>query len=110
MNANPWPFDQAPNCATIVTSGVLDGRPVLFVSHDEDDHGWQFHDSLDAQPETARLVCLSHVLALDPALCALADLPPGWVAWRADATSAWQRELAPPDGDDGDEEEGESDD
>ena len=84
---------------------MLGGWLILFVSHDEDDHGWQFHDDLNARPETARLVCLSHVLALDPALCALADLPPGWVAWRADAASAWRRELAPPD-----EEKGESDD
>lgn len=93
-----WPFDQAPNCATFVTRGVIESNnPILFVSHDEDEHGWQFHDTLDAQADDARIVCLSHVLEIDPTMRDLADLPPGWVAWRQDENSPWQRELAPPE-------------
>ena len=95
-----WPFDQPPNCATFVTRGLIeDKNPILFVSHDEDDHGWQFHDSLDAQDKDARIVCLSHVLELDPSMRDLADLPPGWVAWRRDEHSPWVREPAPPEAD-----------
>lgn len=91
-----WPFDQPPNCATFVTRGLIEEkRPILFVSHDEDDHGWQFHDTLNAKPEDARIVCLSHVLELDPSMKELASLEPGWVAWRESALSPWVRELAP---------------
>lgn len=91
-----WPFDQPPNCATFVTRGLIENRtPILFISHDEDDHGWQFHDTLNAQAEDARIVCLSDVLELDPTMYEFADLPPGWTAWRKDAESPWTREPAP---------------
>ena len=95
-----WPFDQPPNCATFVTRGLIDdGKPILFVSHDEDDHGWQFHDTLDAKPEDARLVCLRQVLEIDPAMRELADLPPGWIAWRRNEFGPWVREPARPEAD-----------
>lgn len=94
---NAWPFDQSPSCATFVTKGLLENRnPILFVSHDEDDHGWQFHDTLDAKLEDARIVCLSHILDIDPSMRLLADLKPGWVAWREDVTSQWKRAKNPP--------------
>ncbi len=93
-----WPFDQPPNCATFVTRGLIECKnPILFVSHDEDDHAWQFHDTLDAHGDEARIVCLSHVLEIDPKICELADLPPSWVAWRQDENSPWRREPAPPE-------------
>ena len=95
-----WPFDQPPNCATFVTRGLIeDGKPILFVFHDEDDHGWQFHDTLDPQEEDVRIVCLSHVLKLDPGMRALADLPPGWMASRQRVSDPWVREPAPPEPD-----------
>ena len=38
-----WPFDQAPNVASITTAGVIERRlPVLVVQHYEDDHTWAF--------------------------------------------------------------------
>lgn len=90
-----WLFDQPPNCATFVTRGLIEERrPILFVSHDADDHGWQFHDTLDANPEDARIVCLREVLEIDPKMTELADLEPGWVAWRRPPEDAWIRELA----------------
>ncbi len=94
-----WPFDQPPNCATFVTRSLIEEKsPILFVSHDEDDHGWQFHDTLDAtKQEDACIVCLSHVLELDPSMKELADLEPGWVAWRTSISQPWVREPAPPD-------------
>lgn len=75
-----WPFDQPPNCATFVTRGLIESKN-LFVSHDEDDHGWQVHDSLNGRAEGACMVCLSQVLELDPTMRELADLSPGWVDW-----------------------------
>jgi hypothetical protein len=45
MRAMPpptWPFDQPPNCAVLtLRSIVFGGAPILYVSHDADDHGWQ---------------------------------------------------------------------
>jgi hypothetical protein len=92
-----WPFDQEPNCATFVSTSVLnDGHPILFVSHDEFDHGWQFLDGCNP-PSEAIHVCLSHVANLDASVFKIADLPPGWVAWRDGIEQEWSREPHAPE-------------
>lgn len=93
-----WPFDQPEDCGTIVSRAVLDGRTVIqWVSHDEDDHAWQFLDHDTTEAEQAALVCLSHVVALDSSVIEVADLPPGWVATRDGPGHPWVRH---PPGDD----------
>ena len=38
-----WPFDQRPDCAVIsLREIVFESAPILHVTHDSDDHGWQF--------------------------------------------------------------------
>ena len=38
-----WPFESPRNLAVITLDRIMDGRnPILYVSHDEDDGGWQF--------------------------------------------------------------------
>jgi hypothetical protein len=91
-----WPWDQPPNAAAITCRAVLAGAPILHVSHDSDDHGWQFLDGGDYGDDAAtsegRLIGMGHVLELDPGLRELADLPPGWIAWRDTASEPWRRE------------------
>lgn len=78
-----WPFDQPPTCAVISLRGiVLESAPILRVTHDEDDHGWQFLGLEDAREQEASLVCLSTILDLDPSIREVADLEPCWHAWR----------------------------
>jgi len=95
MGANSgrkWLFDQPPNCGVITMRQVLDREePILLVTHDADDHGWQFIGTTDACVEDGRLVCLSHMVELDPTICELADLPPGWGAARAGVGMPWVR-------------------
>ena len=95
----PWPFDQPPNCAAISLRQIVkEGVPVLLVTHDEDDHGWQFLDGSEPpQASDAIIVCMSHVVEADPTLYEVADLPPGWRAWRTAVGEAWIREEAPPE-------------
>lgn len=101
-----WPFDQPPNCAVITLRQIIEGgAPIQHVTHDSDDHGWQFLTLADAKEEDALIVCFSHVVELDPSLKKLADLPPGWHAWRESATSEWIRELNPDDEDEGEQAE-----
>lgn len=38
-----WLFEDPPNVAVITSNQVLQGNPILYVSHDEDDGCWQFH-------------------------------------------------------------------
>ena len=71
---------------------ILDGsEPILLVSHDEDDHGWQFIGISDACVEDGRLACLEHIVARDPSVLEVADLPPGWQATRRAPGCSWKR-------------------
>lgn len=92
-----WPFDQPRNCATFTTRAVLDGsEPILFVSHDADDHGWQFIGRSGAVMADARVVTLEEMVCLDPTVLEVADLAPGWQATRDVAGAAWSRHQARP--------------
>jgi hypothetical protein len=68
-----------------------EARPILLVSHDEDDHGWQFLDGDEATPADAAIVGMDCVLAYDPTLAEIADLPPGWTATRTQVGAQWTR-------------------
>lgn len=93
-----WPFDQPRNCATFVTRHVIEGvEPILFVSHDADDHGWSFVGVTNVNLSDARLVALSRILDLDPSISEIADLPPGWDASRDAIGRPWTRSPSPPD-------------
>jgi hypothetical protein len=94
-----WPFDQPRNCATLTMRQVLEGaEPILLVSHDGDDHGWQFIGASDANIEDGRVVCLEEIVELDGTVLQVADLPPGWRAIREYVGGPWSR--IPSEGDD----------
>lgn len=93
-----WPFDQPPNCAVVMLRQVLEGEePILAVFHNVDDHGWQFMGSSDASEADAKLVSLSQMVELDPTIRDVADLPPGWVAFRDGPRSPWRRRRTDPE-------------
>jgi hypothetical protein len=93
-----WPFDQPRNCSTLTMRQILDGsEPILLVSHDADDHGWQFIGISDASVADGRLVCLEEIVRLDPTVLEVADLPPGWQAVRDEVGGQWSRRLRAPD-------------
>ena len=96
MSEREWPFDQPRNTASItLRSIVFTGAPILHVTHDEDDHGWQFLGMEDAREDDACVVGLQEIVTRDPSVLELADLPPGWHAWRRSRTSPWQRAPNP---------------
>jgi hypothetical protein len=88
-----WPFDQPPNCAVITLRRIVDGGPILLVSHDEDDDGWQFLDGLSVGMDEALMVSLKSMLERDPTLRELADLPVGWIATRQSRSDPWNRSI-----------------
>ena len=45
------------------------------------------------------VVELGEMIALDPSLIELADLPIGWYAWRLEENQAWQRAEGEPPAD-----------
>jgi hypothetical protein len=97
MADTDWPFDQPRNCATFtLRSIVFDGAPILYVSHDAEDHSWQFLDGKPIDMANAALVCLDEIVQRDASVLELADMPPGWSATRETKDSPWLR--VPPDG------------
>jgi hypothetical protein len=70
-----WPFDQPRNCmAFALRSIVFDGAPILYVSHDADDHGWQFLDGKPIDMANAALVRLDTIVRHDSSVLAIADM------------------------------------
>ena len=89
-----WPFDDKPNTASITTRQVLEGAPILLVTHDADDGSWQFLCGTTDDPADGRIVGLGQMYKRDATLGEVADLPEGWRASRASAGGPWQRSPA----------------
>jgi hypothetical protein len=100
----PWLFADPENAASIACSHVLEGAPVLRVTHDDDDGGWQFLCGQTEPHETneGRVVCLGCMVARDALLRQLSTLPLGWCADREGIDAPWIRSELPPWDDDDD--------
>lgn len=91
--SNNWAFKDLPNTMALTTKDVLTmKKPILFVSHDEDDGIWQFHTGEDVDMGDAILVSLKEIVDYDPSVTVLNDLPLGWIAWREAESSSWIRQ------------------
>lgn len=85
-----FPFYDAPNTAAIICCHVInDGKPILFVSHDEDDGMWQFLCEKTHETDDAKLVSLKYVFDLDNTVGDLADMPCGCYATRGTQKDSW---------------------
>ena len=90
-----WPFTDPENLLVFTLKRITRGEsPILRVTHDEDDGGWQFLDGGEVSTEDASLFSLRTMTRIDPSVLELADLPPGWVAERASPGEPWQRTPA----------------
>lgn len=70
-----FPFYDAPNTATITCRQIIeDGRPILYVAHDQDDGMWQFLCGKTHETDEARLVSSKSVFDLDNSVGILKDM------------------------------------
>ncbi len=85
-----FPFNDASNTATITCSHVAEGhRPILYVSHDEEDGMWQFLCGKQHEESEARIVSLYSIFMLDHSIAELAGMPHGYVAGRKNKEAEW---------------------
>jgi hypothetical protein len=92
MTPSQWKFEDPPNVACFTTQAVVNGgKPILYVSHDEDDGAWQFHSGDDVRSRDAMILALEKIVQMDASVEELSDLPCGWVATRATPRSTWVR-------------------
>jgi len=89
---NDWKFDQAKNVAAITTRQALrEGLPILRVVHYGNDHSWSFTCGTTNAPSDALVVSMECIVEHDPTLIDIANLPPGWGAYREALGSEWER-------------------
>jgi len=89
---NPLAFKEDPHIGVLTTAPALSGSLILMVSHDADDGGWQFLCGTTNDPTDGRIVHLEEIVAIDPTVNEVADLPLGWVAFRRSIGGEWTRE------------------
>jgi hypothetical protein len=89
FHAGEWPFADPENTTAIACVHVLEGHPILVVTHDDDDGSWQVLCGAQHESSEAKVVCLGCMVKREPGLAALADLPLGGYAERGDLKSAW---------------------
>ena len=85
-----FPFREAPDTAVITCCHVMDGAPILRVTHDAEDGMWQFLCGGTHEDSEARVIALQEACVLDATLGALAKRPCGCVAQRSSAKAQWQ--------------------
>ena len=91
-----WPFADPPSMSVVTTKAVLYGGWISQVSRDKDGGIWQFRtpDGNDKLSEEDRRVVSLHLIwKTDPSVAEVADLAPGWVAWREAAGKPWRRTV-----------------
>jgi hypothetical protein len=78
-----WPFSDPEDLAVFTLKRIVQGEsPILRVTHDEEDGGWQFLDDGEVAVEGASIVSLRQMTCIDSGILELSDLPLGWVAER----------------------------
>lgn len=87
-----WPFDQEKNVSALTTRQVLrEGFPILRVVHYSDDHSWAFTCGTTNDTDDGLVVGMDCIVDLDPTLMTIADLEPGWIAYRETPDDPWKR-------------------
>jgi hypothetical protein len=90
--SDDWPFDQAPNVAAVTTRQVINNcLPILRVTHYSDDQSWAFVCGTTDKAEDGKVISMDEALELDLTLRTIADLPPGWTAWREKVGGTWHK-------------------
>jgi hypothetical protein len=81
---------QSRNAAVFITREVSKARSRFFnVTHDADDHGWQFIGLSAGSAENERTISLLEAVRMDSSGLELSKLPVGWHAWRHGERESW---------------------
>lgn len=93
---SPWPFSDARNTAVFTTIYVMKNKePITLVLHDSEDGAWQFFSNKKTSEKDAMVVSLDEIIALDPSIAKLADMPLGYGAFRTKKEDPWIRKASP---------------
>jgi hypothetical protein len=82
-------FREERNLAVFTTRQVLEGLPILRVSH-EADGDWQFLCDTTSDVDDLKIVALEQIVKHDPSINELYQLNYGWSAWRETPEHDWE--------------------
>jgi hypothetical protein len=92
MVIEDWSFEDGKNVMVLTTKKIMkENSSIVYVSHDEEDGMWQFHEGSDIGIDDAMVVSLEEVVSRDNTIKELYNLPLGWIAWRDAKNSEWKR-------------------
>jgi hypothetical protein len=96
MSVTDFKFKEKRNFAVFTVKQImLENKPILFVGHNKEDGAWQFLSGDLVKAKDAMLVSLEELVAKDPTLNDIADLPKGWQASRSSIKEDWFRVQVP---------------
>ncbi|PTB97237.1 DUF4262 domain-containing protein [Marivirga lumbricoides] len=84
-------FHEETNLGVFTTHHALEGKPILYVYHNEDGD-WQFHTEYEPNIEDSKIVCLKDILDKDPTLNEIYHLGYGQTAYRSEIGTEWSIE------------------
>ncbi len=85
-----YKFKEPGNTACFSCIHVLNGEPILFVSHDQEG-SWQFLCGKENHPESeAKIVALEEISNIDQTVNELYEMPLGVGATRASSSEKWK--------------------
>ena len=84
-------YKEPDNLAVISCSHVIRScEPILLISHDLDDGGWQFLcGNREHEKDEAMIVVLEEIVAVEPTILDMADLKLGYIAQRLSKGERW---------------------
>ena len=82
-------FDYQQNNSFILCFHILEGIPILYLIHYEDDCMCKFLCGSNHNIEDASIVSLFEVYNIDYSICLLKDMPRGYYAIRENVESDW---------------------
>ena len=85
-------FKDDPKTMIITTKRIISKEAdIVLVFHDDEDGIWQFLDGYENDEKNAVIISLQEMISIDNSIEEIDDLPLGWVAWRVDRQSVWNR-------------------
>ncbi len=88
---NPdFKFDEKRNVAVFTVKQIFrEGKPILYVCHDEEDGAWQFLTGESVEEKDSMVVALEEIIQHDSTINELFDLPMGYYAIREFIGDVW---------------------
>ncbi|HVU99127.1 MAG TPA: hypothetical protein VHE34_28085 [Puia sp.] len=82
-------FKENLNTAVFTSDYVLSGSsPIVYIAHHEDG-SWEFWSKETISESDVRVVSLQQIIAIDPSVLEVADLPLQFAAVRDDISRPW---------------------